>query len=175
MTVRVDVVIGIVTRGDQILICRRPAHTTFPGYWEFPGGKREPGETAHDCLARELMEELAIAVRPLQALDVIEHDYPTGRVRLHPCLCLHADGRPQPLGCAQALWVSPPALRDYRFPPANEALIEQAIQAAQQEHRRSLDQPTRPSPDPGELISDAGRRTLRPEGQAASPNDPPGD
>jgi A/G-specific adenine glycosylase len=128
MRPELDVVIGIVCRGDRVLVCQRPADTTFPGYWEFPGGKREPGETLEQCLARELREELAIGVHPVAALDPIEHDYPTARVRLHPYLCTHATGEPRPLACQRFEWVEAPHLRAYRFPPANDGLIEQVIE-----------------------------------------------
>src|SRR5688572_25164534 len=94
---RTDVDIAVVTRGGKVLVCRRPADTTFPGCWEFPGGKREPGETAHECLARELREELAIEVRAIEPIDPIEHDYSNARIRLNPFLCLLIRGEPQPL------------------------------------------------------------------------------
>src|SRR5688572_29511955 len=73
---RVDVDIAIIARGGKVPICQRKADNTFGGCWEFPGGKREPGETAEQCLRRELEEELAVRARPIEALDVIEHDYP---------------------------------------------------------------------------------------------------
>jgi len=105
---RVDVDIAIISRGGKVLICQRKAENTFGGCWEFPGGKREPGETAEQCLRRELDEELAVRARPIEALDVIEHDYPAARVRLHPYLCEHTAGEPQLLACQQAIWVDPP-------------------------------------------------------------------
>ena len=125
----VDVDIAIVSRPSdgKVLICRRKEDTAFAGYWEFPGGKRNPGETADQCVTRELLEEVAIEVQIVQRLDVVEHDYPTGRIRLHPHLCRHTAGEPQLLGCQEAIWVDPQALRQYRFPPANDDLIARAI------------------------------------------------
>jgi mutator protein MutT len=113
-----------------VLICQRNPDTTFPSVWEFPGGKREPGESGTECLARELREELNLpAVTPLDTLPTIEHDYPTFHVRLHPHLCALAGGiEPEPIGWQQTKWVTPAELRDYPFPPANESLIEQAIE-----------------------------------------------
>jgi 8-oxo-dGTP diphosphatase len=126
---RIDVDIAVITRGGRVLICQRKPDTTFPNAWEFPGGKREPGETGAECVARELREELNLpSVAPLDTLPPIDHDYPTFRVRLHPHLCALADGiDPEPIGCQQTKWVAPAALRDHAFPPANEPLIEQAI------------------------------------------------
>ena len=121
---QIDVVIGVVLRTDgHVLVCQRKPNGHLGGYWEVPGGKREPGESLEQCLIRELAEELAIVVRPLAALDVIEHDYPAVRVRLHPYLCAHAGGDAQPIGCQRLQWVPPARLSDYRFPPANAPLI----------------------------------------------------
>lgn len=124
---RLNVDIGIVIRSAQVLICQRQFDNTLGGYWEFPGGKRHPGETAEACVAREVLEEVGIRVKPVAALDPIDHDYPHGRIRLHPFFCEHLAGEPQLLACRDARWIHPLALRDYRFPPANEPLLEQAI------------------------------------------------
>ncbi|MFP5406619.1 MAG: NUDIX domain-containing protein, partial [Gammaproteobacteria bacterium] len=60
----VDVAVGVVLRPDgAVLFGQRPAGKPYAGWWEFPGGKLEPGETAHDALVRELAEELGIVVR----------------------------------------------------------------------------------------------------------------
>src|SRR5687767_14846178 len=64
---QVDVVIGIVVRAGQVLICQRLPDAPLGGYWEFPGGKREPGETDHQCLARELLEETGVTATPTLA------------------------------------------------------------------------------------------------------------
>ena len=125
---QIDVVIGVVLRTDgDVLVCQRKPEGHLGGYWEFPGGKREPGESLERCLARELHEEVGIEVRPLTALQVIEHDYPAARVRLHPYLCVHTAGDPQPLGCQRLQWIAPRRLTEFRFPPANEGLIETII------------------------------------------------
>jgi mutator protein MutT len=121
---RVDVAIAIVCRSGQVLICRRREEDRFGGFWEFPGGKIEAGETILQGLARELREELDIEAEPIATLASIEHDYPDIQVRLHPILCSHKSGEPRPLGCAQTIWIDAEALREYRFPPANADLIE---------------------------------------------------
>ena len=125
---RVDVVIGVVARGGRVLICQRPEGKSFGGYWEFPGGKREHDETCESCLRRELREELGIDVTPVRALTPVDHNYPRGRIRLVPFVCTQVDtAEPRPLECQRAVWIRPAELRDYHFPPANEALIEEVI------------------------------------------------
>ena len=124
---RTDVVIAIIRRGNKVLICQRPAGKSFEGYWEFPGGKREPGETVMVCLEREVWEELAVRVRPRLALSTIDHEYPRGHIRLHPHVCDHLDGDPQPLASQAVKWVESHELREHRFPPANDKLLEEVI------------------------------------------------
>jgi mutator protein MutT len=120
----IRVSIGIVVSAGRILICRRRKNGSFGDYWEFPGGKCEAGETEEQCVRRELLEELAIAVTPLRALDPIEYEYPAARVRLHPFLCRHDSGEPVALCASEWQWVLPAGLREHQFPPANDALIE---------------------------------------------------
>jgi mutator protein MutT len=124
---RIDAAIAIVTRHGQILLCQRRDGDTFGGYWEFPGGKVEPGESLEDCLRRELREEIEIEVRPTRALPHIDHQYPDALVRLHPFLCDHLRGEPQLIECQQAVWIDPANLRNYKLPPANEQLIDDVI------------------------------------------------
>lgn len=124
---RIDAAIALVTRGGKVLVCQRKDDDTFGGFWEFPGGKCEAGETLHECLARELQEELAIRAKPIAQLTTVEHDYPQVLVRLHPFVCAHEDGEVRHIECQASQWVEPVELRNYRFPPANESLIEEAI------------------------------------------------
>ena len=121
-----DVGVGIVIRGQRVLITRRQAEDSFGGYWEFPGGKREDGESIEQCVVRELWEECELRVMTGQALAVVEHAYPTVKVRLHPFFCRDADeGEPAvKLVCvAEARWVLPGELCGYQFPEANGPLI----------------------------------------------------
>lgn len=124
---RIDAAIAIVIREGQILISQRCEDDSFGGYWEFPGGKCEDGETLEQCLTRELREELDIAARPIDRFPAVEHDYPNVLVRLHPFLCEHEAGEPKLIECQAVEWIAPPRLREFRFPPANEDLIERVI------------------------------------------------
>jgi len=125
---RIDVAIAVVVRHDRILICQRKSQDTFGGYWEFPGGKCEAGETLEQCLCRELREEVDITAKPLSKLSVISHNYPHVQLTLHPYLCEHVCGEPKLIECQQALWVEPAELRNYQFPPANESLLREIVE-----------------------------------------------
>jgi mutator protein MutT len=125
---RIDVVIGIVRNQNKVLVCRRRDEGHLGGFWEFPGGKLEAGETLEQCLKRELLEEVNLDVGQLSPLKVIEHDYPDRQVRLHPYLCEYLDGELKPIGCAEAVWIEPARLREVHFPDANRELVEFLIE-----------------------------------------------
>jgi mutator protein MutT len=124
---RIEAAIAIVARDGKILVCQRKDDDALGGYWEFPGGKCEDGETLEQCLARELREEVDIVAHPIARLTPIEHSYPHAQVRLHPFLCEHRAGEPKCLECQRAIWIDPMTLRDYQFPPANNPLTEEVI------------------------------------------------
>ena len=122
---QVDVAIAVVFDGahDKLLVCRRKADAVLGGYWEFPGGKWEPGETAAQCAVREVREETGLDVRVLHALPPIDHEYPHAHVRLHPLVCELTGGQLQLLAVAEARWIAPMQVGSYRFPAANGPLV----------------------------------------------------
>jgi len=82
----VDVAVGILTRPDgRFLLADRPHGKPYAHYWEFPGGKLEPGESVTQALSRELREELGIDVGFVRPWVVREFEYPHAYVRLHFC------------------------------------------------------------------------------------------
>lgn len=119
----IDVVIGLVCSGGKVLICQRRSQDPLGNYWEFPGGKQEPGESREQCLTRELAEELAIGIRIVAPMESIQFDYASVRVRLHPYVCQHLSGEPKPLASQQLTWVTAADLSRYTFPPANAPLL----------------------------------------------------
>jgi mutator protein MutT len=125
---QIDVAIAVIVRGAHALICQRKQADTFGGFWEFPGGKRESGETLEQCLLRELREELDIDVVVLRPLTTIEHNYPHVALRLCPFLCSTPDREPRPIECQRFAWVTADALSRYQFPPANESLLNEVAQ-----------------------------------------------
>ncbi|MDD2919383.1 NUDIX domain-containing protein [Rhodoferax sp.] len=82
----VDVAVGVLIRPDgDFLLTSRPAGKVYAGYWEFPGGKFEPGESVQQALQRELQEELGIHIDRIEAWRQELVDYPHALVRLHFC------------------------------------------------------------------------------------------
>jgi len=89
----VDVAVGVLIDAEgRFLLTSRPPGKVYAGYWEFPGGKVEPGETVEQALRRELHEELGIAIGPALPWQVELVDYPHARVRLHFCKVLAWQG-----------------------------------------------------------------------------------
>ncbi|HEV8437257.1 MAG TPA: 8-oxo-dGTP diphosphatase MutT [Methylomirabilota bacterium] len=119
---RIEVVAAVVERGGRVLITRRPHGTHLAGLWEFPGGKRQPGESAGDALRRELLEELGLAVEVGEAVETVDWDYPDKRVRLAFFRCTTV-GEPRPLEGQELAWVRLAELARYEFPPADASLL----------------------------------------------------
>ena len=87
--VALDVAVGVLVRPDgQFLMTSRPSDKVYAGYWEFPGGKFETGETVEQALRRELHEELGICITSAVPWRQELMDYPHALVRLHFCKVL---------------------------------------------------------------------------------------
>jgi len=81
----VDVAVGVLMQGEAFLLTSRPEGKVYAGYWEFPGGKLEAGESVEQALRRELQEELGITIGQAQVWKTQMVDYPHALVRLHFC------------------------------------------------------------------------------------------
>ncbi len=81
----VDVAVGVLLQGEGFLLTSRPEGKVYAGYWEFPGGKLEAGESVEQALRRELQEELGITIGAAQPWKTQMVDYPHALVRLHFC------------------------------------------------------------------------------------------
>jgi len=104
----VDVAVGIVTDGaGQVLLGQRPPGKDYAGWWEFPGGKLEAGESVHDALARELSEELDLQVNASTPWLVREHVYEHAHVRLHFRRVADFSGEPRSQEGQAFTWCDP--------------------------------------------------------------------
>ncbi|MDH4188413.1 MAG: (deoxy)nucleoside triphosphate pyrophosphohydrolase [Nitrospira sp.] len=120
----VEVAAGLIYREGRYLIAKRNAGVHLAGFWEFPGGKREPGESLEECLQRELFEELNIHIDIPIPVQIIRHQYPEKTVELHFFRCRIVSGQAAAVDCAEIRWVWPHELGDYEFPPADRPILE---------------------------------------------------
>ena len=105
----VDVAVGVLIDAlGRFLLTSRPEGKVYAGYWEFPGGKFEPGESLQQALRRELHEELGIAIGRIEPWHVELVDYPHARVRLHFCKVFEWSGEFQMREGQQMAWESLP-------------------------------------------------------------------
>jgi 8-oxo-dGTP diphosphatase len=120
----VEVAAGLIHEQGRYLIARRKPGVHLAGYWEFPGGKREEGESFEECLRRELFEELSIRVDAPVPYQVVRHDYAESTVELHFFHCRIEKGEACNLDSAEIRWVKPRELLHYTFPPADQVIID---------------------------------------------------
>jgi 8-oxo-dGTP diphosphatase len=117
----VEIAVAVVEHEGQYLIGLRPEGVPLGGFWEFPGGKVVSGESPEEAARRECLEETGLEVRVTGNYPPVVHDYPHGRVHLSFFACAAvAAVRPLP---TRFRWVPTAELGEYRFPPANEALL----------------------------------------------------
>ena len=113
---------AVIERDGRLLVTRRLKGTHLEGYWEFPGGKCEPGESLVACLRRELREELAIDARVGEKLLSTTHEYRDRHVELHFFEATCA-GDPIPQIQQEMLWVRRQDLPTLKLPPADDELV----------------------------------------------------
>jgi 8-oxo-dGTP diphosphatase len=113
---------AVVERAGHYLVTRRLKGTHLAGAWEFPGGKCDLGETLHECMRRELREELGVRCEVGEETFTVSHDYDDRRVELHFFACALLD-EPAPLLGQEMQWVPREQLRALSFPPADAELI----------------------------------------------------
>ncbi len=120
----IEVTAGLIQDdAGRYLITQRVPGSHLEGLWEFPGGKRDPGETLEGCLRRELAEELGATFEIAERVDTVRWAYPEKTIVLHFFRCRHASGTIAPRESQEMMWVAPERLCDYRFPPADAAII----------------------------------------------------
>lgn len=122
----IDVAAAVIeNREGRILIARRKPEISLGGFWEFPGGKIERGETPGICAARELLEEMDIHIEAGEILTETTHDYGNGKVvHLIAVRAILLGGNMRLHDHDDIRWVTVNEMSDYLFAPADEAIVE---------------------------------------------------
>ena len=119
----IEVVAAIIIKDGKVFATRR-GYGEFQGWWEFPGGKMEAGESPQEALKREIHEELDAAVEVKELLETVEWDYPDFHLKMHCFICsllsesLHLNEH------EAASWLTHETLRSVRWLPADEILLD---------------------------------------------------
>lgn len=120
----VDVTCAIIEHEGKVLAVQRGAHMSLTYKWEFPGGKVEPGESYHDCLIREIEEELNISIAIYDELEPCDQPYPERIIRLIPFVCEMTGGEFTLVEHHDFAWLTPEELHTLDWAPADLKVIE---------------------------------------------------
>jgi len=115
---------AIIHKEGKLLIAQRRPEDSFGGFWEFPGGKREEGETIEACLVREVFEELGVRIRPYRLLYRKEIPSSGRKLFLFFYFCEWQNGEPQALDCKDFRWAGRADIRQYSFLPGDLEVLE---------------------------------------------------
>ena len=120
----IQVVAAVIRRGDEIFATQR-GYGEFKDWWEFPGGKMEPGESPQQALVREIREELDAEISVGKLIDTVEWDYPNFHLTMHCYLCqLKDDTQPHLLEHESARWLDKYNLEEVKWLPADVEVIK---------------------------------------------------
>jgi 8-oxo-dGTP diphosphatase len=119
----VRIALGLVWKGPLLLIAKRRKEAHLGGFWEFPGGRLEEGESAEQAAVREVREETGIMCAAAGVRERFEFEYPDRKLEFHAVDCTWVSGQPQALGCIEPTWVSETEIAKHEFPSANAVLL----------------------------------------------------
>jgi mutator protein MutT len=120
----IRVLAAVLEKKGRWLIAKRKKGDRFAGFWEFPGGKMEPGETPEECLARELLEELGIRVRVGRYLGSIRYSSPSFSIELMAYRVLHLAGTLHLRDHEEVRWVSPNEVSHFALTEPDKLLLQ---------------------------------------------------
>ena len=118
------IAVGIVWKGNRLLIAKRRENQMLGGLWEFPGGKCKPSEALESAVKREISEETDIEVVVDKLYTVVNQSYTHFKITLHAYKCFYLRGEAKPLVADDIKWVSLEEIVSYPFPKANKKVLE---------------------------------------------------
>ncbi|MCF8366880.1 MAG: (deoxy)nucleoside triphosphate pyrophosphohydrolase [Bacteroidales bacterium] len=121
----INVTCAIIQEGNKILAVKRAHGMHLAGKWEFPGGKIEPGESAEDCIVREILEELQIRITVIKLLNPVEHHYLEKSIRLIPFACRILSGKIKLAEHEEFVWIKKTEILLLNWAEADMKLIEE--------------------------------------------------
>ena len=119
----IEVVAAIIIKDGEVFATQR-GYGEWQGWWEFPGGKIEPGETPQEALVREIREELDADISVGALLETVEWDYPTFHLTMHCYLCTLLSDSLNLNEHQAAAWLTPQTLTTVKWLPADEGLVD---------------------------------------------------
>ena len=119
----IEVVAAIIIKDGQVFASQR-GYGEWQGWWEFPGGKMEPGESPQAALKREIREELDAEIEVGELLDTVEWDYPNFHLTMHCFVCKLCSESFNLNEHEAAVWLTRETLRSVKWLPADDGLIE---------------------------------------------------
>ena len=119
----IEVVAAVICDGNRIFATQR-GYGEWKDWWEFPGGKMEPGETPEAALQREIREELATEISVENLITTVSYDYPNFHLTMHCYLCNVKSGSLTILEHEAAKWLTRDELSSVKWLPADEEVVE---------------------------------------------------
>ena len=132
MMKHIEVVAAIIRKDGKIFATQR-GYGDFKDWWEFPGGKMEPGETREEALVREIREELSTEIKIDKLLRTVEWDYPAFHLTLHCFMCRLASEEMHLNEHEAAKWVDGESIYSLKWLPADEDVLPLIAEELRQE------------------------------------------
>lgn len=122
----IEVVAAIIKHENKIFATQR-GYGEFKGFWEFPGGKMEEGETPQNALIREIREELETDIKVGELIETVEYDYPQFHLTMHCFACTVVSGDLELKEHKDAKWLTKDTLNSVEWLPADVVIVEKLI------------------------------------------------